>query len=200
MQIMNIKTLSFKKFLLPAGIILLMTCFFSPTFAAQYSPDTCHQPMILTNENFLPALLKSIDEAKKEIFISMYSFKTGENGNSYPDRIVSHLAKAVKKGVIVSVVLEKATNQSDELTIQNRTTGKLLEEEGIHVYFDAPDKTTHTKVIVIDRRIVILGSHNFTQSALKYNNEVSVLLESPDQANDVRNYILKIIDEGKKTK
>jgi phosphatidylserine/phosphatidylglycerophosphate/cardiolipin synthase-like enzyme len=49
---------------------------------------------------------------------------------------------------------------------------------------------------VIDQRLIFLGSHNLTQSALKYNNEISVLLEGRDLALNARNYILGIIKEG----
>ena len=65
------------------------------------------------------------------------------------------------------------------------------------VFFDSPHKTTHTKLVVIDQRLIFLGSHNFTQSALKYNNEISVLLDSPDIAKNARDYMLKIIKEAK---
>ena len=147
-------------------------------------------------KNFVPALLKSIDEAQNEILMSIFSFKAGEHKNSYPDRIAAHLARAVKRGVKVFVVLETTNDKSDELNIQNRKAGKLLQEKGINVFFDSPRKTTHTKLIVIDQRLIFLGSHNFTQSALKYNNEISVLLDRPDLAQNVRNYILKIIKEG----
>ena len=156
-----------------------------------------YQELILTNEEYLPALLKCIDEAKSEILISIFSFKAGEHKNSYPDRIASHLVKAAKRGVKVIVVLEKTGKKSNELDIQNRKTGKLLEEEGINVYFDSPRQTTHTKLVVIDLRLVLLGSHNFTQSALKYNNEISILLDSPEMAQNARNYILRIIKEAK---
>ena len=67
----------------------------------------------------------------------------------------------------------------------------------MNVYFDSPRKTTHTKLIVIDERLIFLGSHNFTQSALKYNNEISILLDRPDLAKSARNYMLKIIQEAK---
>jgi len=43
----------------------------------------------------------------------------------------------------------------------------------------------------------LLGSHTFTQSALKYNNEISILLDNPDIAEDAYSYILKIIKEAK---
>jgi phosphatidylserine/phosphatidylglycerophosphate/cardiolipin synthase-like enzyme len=107
------------------------------------------------------------------------------------------LAKAVKRGVNVNVILEATGKTGDELNAQNRRTGKLLEEKGVKVYFDSPRTTTHTKLIVIDEKMVILGSHNLTQSGLKYNNEISILIERPDLAKRARNYMLAIIKEAK---
>jgi len=153
--------------------------------------------ILLTNQDYFPALLKAIDEAQSEIFMSIFSFKAGVHKNSYPDRILGHLAKAVKRGVNVKVILETTGRLDDELDAQNRQTGKLLEDKGVKVYFDSPRTTTHTKLIVIDERVVILGSHNLTQSALKYNNEISILLERPDLAKRARDYMLTIIKEAK---
>ena len=153
--------------------------------------------LLLTNEAYFPALLKAIDEAQSEIFMSIFSFKAGVHKNSYPDRILGHLAKAVKRGVKVIVILETTDNRSDELNIQNRETGKLLEEKGVQVYFDSPYKTTHTKLIVIDQRLVLLGSHNLTQASMKYNNEISILLDNPELAKRARDYMLTIMKEAK---
>jgi phosphatidylserine/phosphatidylglycerophosphate/cardiolipin synthase-like enzyme len=159
--------------------------------------SAAYQTVVLTNEDYFPVLLEAIDGAKKEIMISIFSFKTGLRKNTYPDTILSHLADAVKRGVKVIVILERSGRKSDDLNIQNSQTGRLLAEKGINVFFDSPRKTTHTKLVVIDQRLLILGSHNFTQSALKYNNEISILLESPDMAKNVRDYMLKIIKEAK---
>jgi phosphatidylserine/phosphatidylglycerophosphate/cardiolipin synthase-like enzyme len=155
------------------------------------------QAILLTNEAYFSALLKAIDEAQSEIFMSIFSFKVGVHKNSYPDRILGHLAKAVKRGVKVTVILETTGGRSDELNIQNRETGKLLEEKGVKVYFDSPYKTTHTKLIVIDQRLIVLGSHNLTQAAMKYNNEISILLDNPELAKRARDYMLTIMKEAK---
>lgn len=182
-----------------AGIFLITAavfCVAASKKSGQNSPTGSHE-IILTNEDYFPALLRTIDEAQNEIFISIFSFKVGKHKNSYPDRIASHLAKAVKRGVKVYVILETTESKSDELNIQNKQTGKLLEEKGVNVYFDSPRQTTHTKLVVIDQHLVLLGSHNFTQSALKYNNEISILLDSPYMAQNARNYILRIIKEAK---
>jgi len=153
--------------------------------------------VVLKNNDFFPALLKAIDEAHDEIFISIFSFRAGVHKRSYPDRILTHLGRAVKRGVNVKVILENTGKTSNELSAQNRKTKKLLEEQGVVVYLDSPKKTTHTKLIVIDRRLVILGSHNWTQSALKYNNEISLLVESQELAREARDYMLTILKEAK---
>jgi phosphatidylserine/phosphatidylglycerophosphate/cardiolipin synthase-like enzyme len=154
------------------------------------------QAVMLANEEFFPVLVKSIDEARDEIIMSVFSFKAGKHRHSYPDQIAGCLERAVKRGVKVFVVLETTDDKADELNIQNRKAGKFLEGKGIKVFFDSPRKTTHTKLTVIDQKLILLGSHNFTQSALRYNNEISILLNSPDLAGNARNYILKIIKEG----
>lgn len=193
-------SVSRKKVLIWLGAMILITLCVMPASARNKSvpKQAAGCPaVILTNEEFMPTLINSIDEAQREIMMSIFSFKAGHHKNSYPDQIANHLAKAVKRGVNVFVILERTDDPSDELDIQNRKTGKLLAEKGIKVYFDSPKKTTHTKLIVVDQREIFLGSHNFTQSALKYNNEISVLLERVDLAQNARNYILKIIEAGK---
>lgn len=188
-----------KNILLLLGLALLISGCDSPLSAEdKHSQKTAdgYQAVILTNENFLPALIKSIDEAQDEILMSIFSFKAGVHKNSYPDRIVNHLDKAVRRGVKVTVVLETTRGGADDLTLQNKKAGDLLQSKGINVFYDSPRKTTHTKLTVIDQRLIFLGSHNFTQSALKYNNEISVVLNSPDLAESVRRYILKIIRDG----
>jgi cardiolipin synthase len=46
--------------------------------------------------------------------------------------------------------------------------------------------------VVIDQRYLLLGSHNFTHSALRHNNEASVLIESPKLARQALAYLQRI--------
>ncbi|HDQ03234.1 MAG TPA: hypothetical protein ENN23_01465 [Deltaproteobacteria bacterium] len=153
--------------------------------------------IILKNEELFPAFIRAIDEARDEILICVFSFRAGVHERSYPDRIVGHLSRAVKRGVKVTVILENSGRGNNGLGAQNLKTKNVLEEKGVVVYLDSPRKTTHTKLVLIDQRIIILGSHNFTQSAMKYNNEISLLLERPDLAREIREYMMMIIEEAK---
>jgi phosphatidylserine/phosphatidylglycerophosphate/cardiolipin synthase-like enzyme len=199
---MTMNRFSFRKkiMIVLIGSMVLITVAYSPAPAAEkrsQNYDTTCPAILLTNEDYFPELLKVIDEAQSEIFMSMFSFKVEAHKNSYPDRILGHLAKAAQRGVKIFVILENTGGPYDKLNIQNRQTGKLLEEKGIKVYYDNPKTATHTKLVVIDERLVLLGSHNLTQAALKYNNEISILLDRPDLAKRARNYMLKIIKEAK---
>ena len=178
-------------------IVALPPAFAEEKLNAVNSDQSRCPAILLINENYFPALLKTIDEAQSEIFMSIFSFKAGVHKNSYPDIILAHLARAVKRGIKVIVILENTGGNDYKLDAENQQTKHLLEEEGVKVYFDSPRQTTHTKLIVIDERVVLLGSHNLTQAALKYNNEISILLDRPDLAKRSRDYMLKIIKEAK---
>jgi phosphatidylserine/phosphatidylglycerophosphate/cardiolipin synthase-like enzyme len=181
-----------------AFLIVVLSSAFAEEKRNVISSDQSGCPAILlTNEDYFPSLLKAVDEAQSEIFMSIYSFKAGMHKNSYPDIILAHLARAVKRGIKVIVILENTGGHDYKLDDENQQTKHLLEEKGVKVYFDSPHRITHTKLIVIDERLVFIGSHNLTQAALKYNNEISVLLDRPDLAKRARNYMLKIIKEAK---
>jgi phosphatidylserine/phosphatidylglycerophosphate/cardiolipin synthase-like enzyme len=152
---------------------------------------------LLTNQEYFPALINAVDEAKSEIIMSFFLFKAGVRKSSYPDRLLAQLAEAVKRGVKVVVILENSGGHDRNLDAENRLTKELLEKNGVEVYLDSPRKTTHTKLVVIDERFILLGSHNLTQAALKHNNEISVLIDNPDLAIEARQYMQKIIKEAK---
>ncbi|HON59250.1 MAG TPA: phospholipase D-like domain-containing protein [Smithella sp.] len=177
-------------------LLFLVSC---ATAAEKNSPDSARScpAALYANEELFPALLKFIDEARQEIFITMFSFKAGVHQDSYADRIVAALARAAKRGVQVFVLLENTGNPYDDLDIQNKITGKMLASKGIKVFFDSPQKTTHAKMVVIDGKIVIVGSHNFTQSGLKHNNEMSLTLKDVRLARQARDYMQKIIRQSR---
>lgn len=144
---------------------------------------------LLPDHSFYNSLSSGIRRAKKEIKGCFFIFKaTGSHGN-LPMALVEDLLAARRRGVNVVIELEQDTLVKGTVYEQNRRTATLLSEGGVKVRFDAPRTTTHVKALVIDRRFVYLGSHNLTQSALKYNNELSVMIDSPELAAEVGGYL-----------
>ena len=143
---------------------------------------------LLKDEDYFPALLEGIDRARQEIALTVFFFKTSGFKDNRPDRILVHLREAVRRGVRVDAVIEQG-KERENVTEVNADAARKLRAAGIRVCMDAPDRTMHTKMIVIDRRTLIIGSHNLTQSALKHNREVSIRIESPPLAEEALRYM-----------
>ena len=143
---------------------------------------------LLMDRDYLPALLEGIDQARREIALSVFFFKTNGFKDHQPDRVLSHLREAARRGVKLDVVVEQG-QEGDSLSRDNEKTVKKLKAAGIAVCMDGPERTTHAKMVIIDRRFLFIGSHNLTQSALKYNHEVSVRIDSPSLAEEALRYM-----------
>ena len=141
---------------------------------------------LLKDTDFAGALLSGIRNARKSIVCSYYLFVV--HGKNQSEKVLDDLVKARRRGVDVRVILEKS-RQKDRLNEENLHTASLLARSGIKVFFDTPDVVTHLKVTVIDGRYVYLGSHNLTEGALRYNNELSVLIDSPEIAGETLTYL-----------
>ncbi|MBI3304063.1 MAG: phospholipase [Deltaproteobacteria bacterium] len=151
---------------------------------------------LLTNEEYFNALIPYLTGAKQEIAVSMFLFSPGEQETNRAHQVQAALIDAAKRGVQVQVFLDRSEGQ-DFSTEANRSVAKELRRHGIKVRLDSPARTTHTKLVVIDQRYVFLGSHNFTHSALRHNNEASVLLDSPQIAKQVLSYVHRIEAESR---
>ena len=156
--------------------------------AAVTSPQAVVEAKLLLDRDYFTALVDGVDRARSEIFLSAYLFRTIENAKGYPETVLKRLLAAVNRGVRVDVVLER-NQDADDLNRNNAETAERLKQGGIRVCMDAPDRVMHTKLVVIDRRYVLIGSHNLTQSALKYNHEASVWIDSAPLAEEALRYM-----------
>lgn len=180
-------------------ILILSTPLNSLSLQEQINIEKDHI-LLLRDKEYYKVLLDRIDGARKEIIMSMYLFTTSGKRRSPPNRIKTALIRAAKRGVEVRVLLETEDVIDSHINYENTLTARKLLSGGIHVYFDSPHRRTHVKALVIDRRFVFIGSHNLTGSALRYNHELSVMIDSQQLAEKVRKYILTLIKNSRSIK
>jgi phosphatidylserine/phosphatidylglycerophosphate/cardiolipin synthase-like enzyme len=53
-------------------------------------------------------------------------------------------------------------------------------------------------VIIVDEKYLLIGSHNWSESALKYNHEVTVKISSKELAKEAKEYFEMIWSKGRK--
>ena len=149
---------------------------------------------VLEDNRYIDSLLDNINKSQSSILVSMYIFKTTGKKTSASNKVKDALIKAAKRGVNVKVILEVEGGRSSTLNKENRITADKLKKGGVMVYFDSPRKRTHVKAIVIDDKYTFIGSHNLTASALQYNKELSLMIDSVEVAKKTTRYIEDMID------
>jgi len=128
---------------------------------------------------------KLIAAANESVYMLAYSFASRD--------IAERLQDADKNGLDVIVVCEDSKAYTDG----GGQCGPLS-EAGLQVYVDGyPDTLMHEKVIILDDKVVIAGSYNFTRSADKRNDEQVLVIQSPEIADLFLGEFDKILEEAK---
>lgn len=162
----------------------------------------CHQADVadISGSKYFSAVNEAITKAEKSISVVMFAVESSlSRSDSKPNKLVNALIEAKNRGVDVEVVLDQNVDfvqrrhASDwEAKIKSTRAYKRLKEAGIRVYYDEPVRYTHAKVVIIDKKIVILGSTNWTESSFDTNIETSVLVNSPELAEEILAYLKTI--------
>jgi phosphatidylserine/phosphatidylglycerophosphate/cardiolipin synthase-like enzyme len=151
--------------------------------------------VVLDREYFEVArgLLKN---AEKSIQMMMFEANFYADHPGSPSNIlIGELISARKRGIKVEVILE-SNERGDRTAERNRLTGRMLSKEGVEVIYDPVFVTTHAKLIIIDERISLLGSTNWTYYSLTSNHEVGVLIESREVAQALGYYFDRVKNSG----
>jgi len=110
-----------------------------------------------------------IGRANQSVHVLMYIF-TLQN-------VAEALISAHDRGVEVKMVFDKSQGSSYSQYV-------ILKAAGIEVRNDTnPNGIMHNKVAIIDYKIVITGSFNWTNSAENNNNENLIVIHSADVAS-----------------
>ncbi|MGB9823542.1 MAG: phospholipase D-like domain-containing protein [Candidatus Hydrothermia bacterium] len=173
-----------RKTLIVSLLILL------PSLVFSYPADVVPIP----NREYVPALHNALKNAEKTIKIFMFSARYyPQYKNDANSLILNDLISAAQRGVDVEVILD-ASNWNRSNTLDNKAFADTLRKCGVKVYFDPPDVTSHDKLIIVDGKITIVGSTNWSYYALERNNEASVLIYSEEVADYFTKYFEKVKD------
>jgi phosphatidylserine/phosphatidylglycerophosphate/cardiolipin synthase-like enzyme len=103
------------------------------------------------------AVVRELKKARREILVMAYSFTA--------DPLTFALVEAKKRGVTVDILLDHSNEKERYSDLH------IFLEQGLDPRIDAEHAIAHNKIIVIDRRIVVTGSYNFTNQAEHENAE-----------------------------
>lgn len=113
------------------------------------------------------AIVAELNRAQSTVRIQAYSFTSAPIANA--------VVQAHKRGVRVEALLDKSnrTNRYSAAT--------FLKNQGADVLIDARHDIAHNKIMIIDERVLLTGSFNFTKNAEESNAEnLLIIRDNPD--------------------
>jgi phosphatidylserine/phosphatidylglycerophosphate/cardiolipin synthase-like enzyme len=122
---------------------------------------------------YLSNILQLIESAQKKLYIQLQYIEASKGAGDY-DTLLSAIAKKVQAGVDVRLIeslqygekwAEKMKSQGVDLTQNIRLQPNV-----------------HNKGFVVDSKIVVVSSQNFSPAGIEENRDAGVIIESPEIA------------------
>jgi len=133
----------------------------------------------ISDNKYFAAVHQELAQAEKSVTVAMYLISTNLfTPDSLQNILLNDLIAAKQRGLSVKVYLDKSAQPPEK----NNFAYDLLLQAGIDVCFVSPGLCLHDKLIIIDGKVVISGSANWTYSALKNNSENSDIIRSAQYA------------------
>jgi phosphatidylserine/phosphatidylglycerophosphate/cardiolipin synthase-like enzyme len=135
----------------------------------------------IIGKEFPEKVIPLIDNAKTSIKIIVFDWRFyPDDNNSSVQNFNRSIFSACKRGVEV-----KALVNSESLLA-------CLKQNGVQAKKIYSVKLMHAKMILIDDEILVIGSHNYTQSAFTMNLEISVIVPLDKDDKVLSNYFKNI--------
>jgi phosphatidylserine/phosphatidylglycerophosphate/cardiolipin synthase-like enzyme len=130
------------------------------------------------------AIVRELSKARHEILVQAYSFTS--------DPITKALVDAKKRGVTVEIVLDKSNE------VEQYSDLHIFIEQGVSTHIDHEHAIAHNKIMIVDKKVVMTGSYNFTNQAEHENAENLMILRGyPELMNWYRVNFFKHRDHSK---
>lgn len=136
-----------------------------------------YEPVPIISNDYPKVVIPLLDSALFSIDIIVYDWRFYKHE---PANAVSlfntAILRAVKRGVKVRCL------------VQNVNVVSNLKNMGCDARILNSKRILHTKLLIIDKTRVVIGSHNYTQHAFTSNHEASIFVVLKDQVNGLVEY------------
>ena len=136
----------------------------------------------ISDRAYQRAIIDLITGAEESIVISLYILVPSEKGPVA--MLLKDLEDALGRGVSVEIYLNTKFGSRKDVPTFDEEPFRRLEKKGASINPVSKTAVHHDKLIIVDSRYVVEGSHNWSINALKQSHESSTLIDSPPLARE----------------
>ena len=138
--------------------------------------DASHNEIVVSRE-FPKKVIPLIKQAKQSIDIIVFDWGWYPDEIGEPIQIFNNaIYNANRKGAKVRALVQK------------RLIHAILSNCNIESKLLHSNKLLHIKLMIIDGKTAILGSHNYTKNAFNLNHEVSIIIKDEKSIGELQTY------------
>lgn len=175
--------MKFRRDLTKTAVAIFALCISCPAYAYEAPIE------YILARNYYETALREIDQAQESIKVYMFVISANpKEPESKVMRLLDALVAAKGRGAAVEVHLDQNyAYGSDRQEVEEKSENacQYLKQGGIPVYFDDPSSYAHAKAVVIDERVAIFGSSNWSRSAFDINDETNAIVRSEQFAKEM---------------
>ncbi len=91
-----------------------------------------------------------------------------------------------------AIIAAAKRNVKIQAIVNSNAISDILKKHNIQTKKVHTEKLVHTKMMILDDRCLIIGSHNYTQNAFSLNLEASAIIKLPSEDNEFSKYFDKL--------
>lgn len=136
-----------------------------------------YEPLPIISKDFPKVVIPLVDSALFSVDVIVFDWRFYKNDpESSVSKFNEAIARAVARGVKVRCL------------VQNGGVVLSLKAIGCNARLLNSKRILHTKLLIIDKKKVVLGSHNYTKSAFESNYEASIFVVLESEKNTLVQY------------
>lgn len=142
------------------------------------APDTMpvEEVEVLEDERYYFRMREYLSEAQSSIDIAMF-FAALPSPDHPTHQLLERVAEAHAKGAQVRVLFDRDREEDPYGSrVINAEAIAFLQERSVPVRVDAEDQLLHSKLVIIDGKVTVVGSHNWTAGSYFRYHDISVAL------------------------
>jgi len=136
---------------------------------------------LLIGREYPDEIIEAVKNAKNSIKILMYDWRWySHQPAARIQKLNQEIIRATRRGVTVRAVL-------NDISIL-----QILKANGIDARVTNVHRTMHIKLVVIDEKLLFIGSHNFSINGFELNHEMSVRLDDVETVLKCNNFFDRV--------
>ena len=163
---------------------ILMLFYVTPTIIDMSRPTEILSEsniVVFNDREYFEILDELIGSAESSIHMVMFEIKYYDKyPNSDVNQLVERLIERNSAGVDVRIIVDQFLTDSRAV--------EIFEKTGVDIKWDSTKLTTHSKLLIIDGRIVVVGSTNWSYYSFSKNHESNVVIYDKETAKKFEEY------------